>query len=245
MANTEKIASELKVEFMPIYSELLKKVSSVKLEKCIFFPQWGANYPFSKEHCGIMVMGRACNGWHSISQNIDVLFGTSDESIFNRKDQMRWVENSSGNKDGYNTNRSAFWRVTKRIVQCFYPNEWSSYIAWSNVCKVAPWEGGNPSNTLYYAQLGSCQKIFKAEIRLFSPKVVVMFTNNSWAADLLKYMNNNQEPICLEQLNWDKYKCYIYRINETYFVVSEHPQGKKEKIHAESIISFIKSIQNL
>lgn len=43
-----KIASELKVEFMPIYSELLKKVASVKLEKCIFFPQWGANYPLVK-----------------------------------------------------------------------------------------------------------------------------------------------------------------------------------------------------
>ena len=91
----------------------------------------------------------------------------------------------------------------------------------------------------------SSQKIFESEIRLFSPKVVVMFTSNSWAADLLKYMNNNQEPICIEQLNWDKYKCDVYRINETYFVVSEHPQGKKEEIHAESIISFIKSIQNL
>lgn len=41
-----------------------------------------------------------------------------------------------------------------------------------------------------------------------------MFTSNSWAADLLKYMYNNQEPICIEQLNWDKYKCDVYRINE-------------------------------
>lgn len=86
---------------------------------------------------------------------------------------------------------------------------------------------------------------YRNPFRQYSSKVVVMFTSNSWAADLLKYMYNNKEPICIEQLNWDKYKCDVYRINETYFVVSEHPQGKKEKIHAESIISFIKSIQNL
>ncbi len=190
-------------------------------------------------------MGIACNGWHSTSQDIETLFGNKKESIFNRKDQMRWVDDYAGSQSNYNTNKSAFWRVAKHIAQCFYPDKWYSHIAWSNVCKVSPEKGGNPNDKLYYAQLESSQKIFESEIRLFSPKVVVMFTSNSWAADLLKYMNNNQEPICIEQLNWDKYKCDVYRINETYFVVSEHPQGKKEKIHAESIISFIKSIQNL
>ena len=235
----------LKEVFKPIYSELLKNVASVKSEKCTFFPQWGANYPFTRERCGLMVMGRACNGWHSTSQDIEILFGNKKESIFNRKDQMRWVDDYAGSQSNYNTNKSAFWRVAKHIAQCFYPDKWYSHIAWSNVCKVSPEKGGNPNDKLYYAQLESSQKIFESEIRLFSPKVVVMFTSNSWAADLLKYMNNNQEPICIEQLNWDKYKCDVYRINETYFVVSEHPQGKKEKIHAESIISFIKSIQNL
>ena len=242
MENFKTRALGLKEEFLPIYSVLLKNVASVKSEQCTFFPQWGANYPFRVERCGLMVMGRACNGWHSKSQDINILFGTSGESIFNRKDQMRWVETSAGNKSGYNTNRSAFWRVTKRIAQSFYPDEWYSHVAWSNVCKVARWKGGNPSDKLYYAQLESCKKIFEAEIRLFSPKFVVMFTGKSWAIDFLMYLNDNYEPISIKQLNWDRYQCNVYYINGTFFIVTEHPQGKKEAIHAECIINFIKGI---
>ena len=87
--NTQTRAFELNEKFLPLYSELLQNVASFKFEKCTFFPQWGENYPLSKERCGLMVMGRACNGWHSKSLDINILFGTSDESIFNRMDQMR------------------------------------------------------------------------------------------------------------------------------------------------------------
>lgn len=242
MTNSILRASELKKQIKPIYSELLQNVASFKFEKCTFFPQWGENYPLRKERCGLMVMGRACNGWHSKSQDINILFGTSDESIFNRMDQMMWVETFAGSKSGYNTNRSAFWRVAKHIAQSFYPDEWCSYVAWSNVCKVAPWEGGNPNNKLYNAQLESCRRIFAEEIRLFSPKFVVMFTGESWAIDFLMYLNDNKEPISIKQLNWDRYQCNVYYINGTYFIVTEHPQGKKEAIHAECIINFIKGI---
>lgn len=152
---------------------------------------------------------------------------------------MKWVEDSAGSKDRYNTNKSAFWRVVKRIAHGIYPEEWYSHIAWSNVCKVAPWEGGNPNNALYYAQLDSCQKIFEVEMKVFSPKVVIMFTGYDWAKDFLEYLNKGQAPTCIEQLKWDKYECCVYLIDGTYFMVTRHPQGKKEDPHAECIINLI------
>lgn len=189
-----------------------------------------------------MVIGRACNGYITSSLNIHTLFGTSEEAIVKRKDQMKWVEDCAGNKDGYNTNKSAFWRVTKRIAQKFYPNDWYSYIAWSNVCKIAPWKGGNPNNALYYAQLESCKKIFEEEVRQLSPKFVIMFTGKDWAKDFFLYLNKGKELKSIKELDWDKYKCHVYDINGTLFILTEHPQGKKEKVHAESIINFIKSM---
>ena len=197
------------------YTTLIDDVAGIKGEKCAFFPQVGEDY--QKE---IMVIGRACHGYITSSLNIHTLFGTSEEAIVNRKDQMKWVEDCAGNKDGYNTNKSAFWRVTKRIAQKFYPNDWYSYIAWSNVCK----------------------KIFEEEVRQLSPKFVIMFTGEDWAKDFLLYLNKSKELKSIKELDWDKYKCHVYDINGTFFILTEHPQGKKEKVHAESIINFIKSM---
>ena len=220
-----------------LYTTLIDNVADIKGEKCAFFAQVGENYQKK-----IMVIGRACNGYITSSLNIHTLFGTSEEAIVNRNDQMKWVADCAGNKDGYNTNKSAFWRVTKRIAQKFYPNDWYSYIAWSNVCKIAPWKGGNPNNALYYAQLESCKKIFEEEVRQLSPKFVIMFTGEDWAKDFLLYLNKGKELKSIKELDWDKYKCHVYDINGTFFILTEHPQGKKEKVHAESIINFIKSM---
>ncbi len=231
----------IKETFISPYEELLQNVASFNMEKCTFFPQWGSNFPF-EEKSGILVVGRACNGWVTNSQDIEVLFGSSENAIFNREDQMRWVEESAGRNDRYNPNRSSFWRVVRNIAKAFYPNNWSSHIAWSNVCKVAPYKGGNPNNKLYYTQLECCQKIFETEIRIFSPKVVILFTGEAWAMDFLIYLNQKQKPVSIEQLEWNKYKSQVYYINGTHFILSEHPQGKKESVHAECIINFIKSI---
>lgn len=236
----EKGAPMLKKKLMPFYVELLHAMASIKGEKCTFFAQVGANY--LKAKIKIMVIGRACNGWITSSQDINTLFGISEEAIANRKDQMKWVEDCAGSKDGYNTNRSAFWRVVKRIAKSVYPKDWYSYVAWSNVCKIAPWKGGNPNDALYYAQLESCKKIFEEEVRQLSPKVVIMFTGYGWAKDFLLYMNKGKELKSIKELNWDKYKCHVYYINGTFFILTEHPQGKNEASHAESIIAFIKSI---
>ena len=238
MTDKERIQI-FKDELKPLYANLMNSIKDFEYSKASFCLQWGKNFP-SEEHCGIMFVGRATNGWISDSEDVDILFGNSEEAIFNRHDQMQWVENLWGNENGYNTNNSAFWRVIKAVASHFNPEPWYSHIAWSNVCKVAPWDGGNPNDTLYYAQLKDCKKIFETEIKLLSPKVVVMLTGESWSKDFLRYLNSEHETKSICKDSWDGYECKVYQINGTTFIRTEHPQGKKENIHIQCLINLIK-----
>lgn len=235
----EERAEMLKNELKPLYASLMKNVKGFNYSKATFCMQWGNNFPI-EEYCGIMFVGRATNGWVSDSEDVDELFGDSEESIFNRKDQMKWVEDLWGNGDGYNTNGSAFWRVIKAVATHFSPEPWYSYVAWSNVCKVAPWDGGNPNDALYYAQLEDCKKILETEIKLLSPKIVVMLTGESWSIDFLRYLNGEQGTKSICKDTWNGYECKVYQINNTNFIRSEHPQGKKEYEHIQCLINLIK-----
>lgn len=232
---------KLKNALKPLYQSLVKSVSSFTYDKAYFCVQWGKKFPKEKNK-GLMFVGRAVNGWISKNEDVDIQFGDTDEAIFNIEEQMIWVYEQAGEGKGYNSNRSAFWRVIQGISDSFYPSESLNYVAWSNVCKVSPWEGGNPDNPLYYAQLSSCQEIFKKEVEILSPKVVIFFTGEGWAIDFLKYLNGEQNPKSVEKVVWDKkykYQCVVYNINGTIYILSEHPQGKKEKNHIQCIKELI------
>ncbi len=176
----------------PLYEKLINDVKDFDYSKVFFCMQWGRNYP-KELNTGLMFVGRATNGWISDNDSIEDLFGDGKEAIFDRRDQMQWVENLEGNTEGYNTRNSAFWRVIKGVSQKFYPKNWSSYVAWSNVCKVAPWEG-NPSDPLYYVQIGTAQEIFEAEVSTLSPRIIIMLTGQGWAYDILTHMNGGVAP---------------------------------------------------
>lgn len=210
--------------------------------KAFFCMQWGRNFPES-EHAGILFVGRATNGWITDEEDIDVLFGNTADRIFNRDDQMQWVENSEGNNNGYNSRRSAFWRVIKRVSEYYYPEDWSSYIAWSNVCKVAPFNGGNPNNELYYAQLETCLKILEIEIEQLSPRIIVFLTGENWVQDFLSYLNHENYDQAIECKSWGEYKSTAYLIKNTIMICSEHPQGKNENLHSKAIIDIINDLK--
>lgn len=91
---TEKLRNELK----PLYENLLKNMAEFDYDKATFCLQWGENFPLEK-HCGVMFVGRATNGWVTDFEDVEVLFGDSEDAIFNRHDQMKWVENLSGNTE--------------------------------------------------------------------------------------------------------------------------------------------------
>lgn len=221
----EVLASSLR----PLYAHLFKEVASFNDNAC-FAVQCGTLF---KQ--GLLVVGRATHGWiepKDVNELIDSLF---DE------EPLRWVEESAGNDKDYNTRRSAFWRVIKGVAEALYPDGWFQNIAWSNLCKVAP-QAGNPNNSLYYAQLEDCQKILEAEIKILSPKAVLLFTGYNWAKDFLVYLNDGVEPHPMTTAAWDRYECKVFLIKGTYYILTEHPQGKKEAVHKKTLIDLLKNL---
>ena len=230
---------ELKDNLLPLYEELLKNNSFEDV--CTFCLQWGENFP-EKEKTGILFVGKAVNGWISDETDINVLFGETSDRIFARIDQMEWVSNLEGDEQ-YNTNKSAFWRVIKRVSQHYYPNkEWYSNVAWSNLCKISPFNGGNPNDKLYYEQLKSCQKILAKEIEILSPKYVIMLSSG-WEKDFMYYLNDNNHTKSVAKINWDGYETKLYKIKDTIFITSQHPQGKNETNHVEALTNLMKEYE--
>lgn len=228
----EKLRNELK----PLYQKLLTQVNFDDV--CTFCIQWGKNFS-TEEGKGILFVGKAVNSWVNDEKDINILFGDTSKRIFARNDQMDWINDLEGPNDHYNTKKSAFWRVIKRISTHYFPTKWYSNVAWSNLCKIAPYsKGGNPNDKLYYQQLNLCQQILSKEIEILSPKVVVMLTSG-WDKDFLNYLNNNKEPKSDLTIKWSGYESKLYIINKVNYIVSHHPQGKNENHHVNAIIKLI------
>ncbi|MBR5398936.1 MAG: hypothetical protein IK103_03985 [Bacteroidales bacterium] len=233
------IEQKIRNAILPLYLQLIKDIrqSNHTDDLVCFAAQWGRFFP-KKEKDGILFVGRATNGWFHYTPDITVLFGTSENAIFNRPDQMRWVDDLDGSQTGYNSRKSAFWRVIRRISKHLYPEPEISYVAWSNVCKIAP-NVGNPSNALYYLQLETCKKIIKAEIESFSPRFVIFLTGWGWCKDFVEYLIPNYQKHETKNEKWGNYLVHTYDYCNRIYIVSEHPQGKPEHSHVEAITRSI------
>lgn len=240
----ENKIEKLREQLLPLYENLKSDVADLRPGKdeggkAYFCMQWGKNFP-EEANKGLLFVGRAVNGWKVPDYELKTF-----EQIFNLPDQMQWVENQEGASDSnsYNTNRSAFWNVIRETVRNYYPNNWSSYTAWSNVAKVSPWNGGNPSDSLYQAQIEDCKKIFDAEMEFLSPKFVIFLTGYNWAKDILSHLNGDKEPKPIEEKAWgQKYAARLYNISGLNCIVSEHPMGKPQDGHVECLTGIINEV---
>ncbi len=240
----EQLKEQLKEALMPLYEGLITQVNDrVKKvegeERTYFCGRWGQQFPM-EPYTGIMFVGRAVNGGRTISDKVDTLFnGKDDERAFDTPNQVEWVED----------NRkllavSAFWRVIRGVSQRFYGNKnWATHVAWSNVCKVAPATNGNPNKELYDAQIDCCQEILKTEIEKLSPRVVVLFIGK-FGNNLLRFLNGGNPTKSMKEYNqpWDRYECKVYEINGITYILTEHPQGKKEQAHIDAICKIIEQL---
>lgn len=239
------IAKEIKDGLYPIYKRLLTE-NTFEEDVCGFCVQWGENYPFNKKHTGLLFVGKAVNGWIDIKKNNDEndlkeLFNIElGDGLLARKDQMKWVENTKPDDPHPYVNRSAFWRVIKTTTTDLYPTKepWYSNIAWSNLYKVSGSKGGNPRVKLQKQQREYCFEILKKEIELLAPKYVIMFTSG-WEEPFLYNLNGNKDPEVLAEKRWGEYETILYKIKGVNFIVSPHPQGKKQDIHVDALIKLI------
>jgi hypothetical protein len=197
-----------------------------------FFMQTGKKYYDTEMKC--LFVGKSVNGWISYSRNVDELFNIDNpERIVNRDDEIQWVK-------WYN--RSAFWRLIKGVTKkIFNAYDWFNYIAWTNIYKFSPYNGGNPDAYLKRLQKNICIEMLDKEISYLKPKFIIFLTSN-WESFYLNHINlerkNNKKFV------WGKpyynYEVYYQKYNDIIYIRSKHPERKPEKEHINTIVKIIR-----
>jgi uracil-DNA glycosylase len=228
---------KIELSIKPIYQELLAEIKTDQ-SVCTFCAQWGDKF-FDEENDRILFVGKAVNGLVTNSRKIEVLFGSDDSRIFARDDQMQWVDNLDGKKKGYNTRKSAFWRVIRKTAKkILADNDVISRIAWSNIYKISP-DSGNPNGKLQKIQKDYCKRLLRKEIELLEPKYVIFLTS-FWETEFMEYLNNGIKPKLIETKIWGKnYESSSYKIGDIIYLTSQHPQGKNEDEHTRVLTDLI------
>lgn len=215
-----ELKAQLKEKLIPLYKELYLEFGDEAFKEYLspFYVQIGSEWSAGQ---GLLFVGKATNGW-GISPTVEELFENFDKD--NSEEALKWVEDQGGSKNECNTSRSAFLRVTKNI-------------AWSNLCKVAPVDGGNPNNDDFYKQKEICQRILSAEIDILKPKAVILFTSD-W--NILDF----SEASRIDEVKWGNTSSILYNLKGVYYIHSVHPQGKIEEEHKNAIETLLNHIGN-
>lgn len=147
---------------------------------------------FDTSDVRLFVVGRAANGWERLKKcETAQKFGDEADQVFNEVG-FQWIEGTEDNfqslhnkleagEKPYYLSSSPFWRVVSNIW-CGLSNasnrgEFINHIAWSNLYKISPEKGGNPTSTMCKWQIEACKEILKAEIRAYKPTHILMITD--------------------------------------------------------------------
>lgn len=220
---------KLNKKVAPYYNKIKKELSWLQKEcpdgdLTWFVSQCGNNYP-STPNDGIVFYGRANNGWDP-------------------------EDNHSMEEISHQTHRP-FFNLMKLVSESYYPFEWYSHVAWSNVCKITPWSGKNPSNTLWYRQEQYMSAIIKEELDVLSPRVVIIITGNTASAkwDAPFFYNTDLEKYKLCDMIWlsseENYKNHknctatLYKKDGRLYIITDRPECRPIEPHANCIIELI------
>jgi hypothetical protein len=159
------------------------------------YPVLGLHYP-SKG--GLLVAGRALNGWDILFSIVNINRNFIKRTIEYSKEvdgkcSLEWVMKNENVEDNENhreqISKSSFWQATRDITNGLFGNndgmEWHNHIAWTNLYKIAPHEGGNPSNKEANAQWPHVKQLFEMEVQQFKPKYLLLMTDKSWSIDFI------------------------------------------------------------
>jgi hypothetical protein len=117
-------------------------------------------------------------------------------------------------------------------------------LIWSNLYKVAPVKKGNPSTRLIRAQRDLCIRLLKEEVTTYAPRRILFLTGYSWAKPFLSIIDKSSAithelaaPLELSA------KVRLGRGSRVCMtIVAPHPQGKKEKLLARSVVDVLRNV---
>lgn len=163
---------------------------------------------YKNQQMKLLVIGRATNGWKEPVKN------AFEELLENVK---------------YNIKRSAFWRMAIKVLlqkNDLEEDDISNNIqklAWTNLYKLAPKNGGNPSNRSMENQYEDCVNELKKEFKSLKPHVAILFTGENWFNDFRDIFSD-----CKEVGKNNVVLTCKFNDTNTKVIVCNHPQGKKE-----------------
>jgi hypothetical protein len=237
----------MSIDSKQIFDELLSTIGSnhMSLPKELLTAFVGMRGSMSNGE--LVVVGRAVNGWAEgryaegfgdavgRSAIVDVMFNQSQ--IETQSCPMKWLAVAwSGPRDSghpYNAKKSAFWQMVQAVaveqLEIAKPDDhqWTSHLGWTNLYKVSPFCGGNPSQPLRTLQLDPCRRLLKTELVQWHPKRILMLTGLDWAKPFLDSLNAH--PTLTSQCRFvEAVGTFLLpgTHKPTKLIVAKHPQRK-------------------
>jgi hypothetical protein len=214
------------------YEELLRSVVEADVldgrqAQVAMWPMRGARYIN-----GGMLVGRAVNGWSDTDWRVrDGETAAGRRRIVERTRAnsepadgcpLAWVGECWGAPRGtYNSKLSAFWRTARAVFAEGGDLDWPSRLCWSNLYKVAPSAGGNPSRSARAAQVDAAARLLRHEVGSYKPRRLLVLTGRDWFEPFA-------ERLALH-VAWTRGLVEGHAIEGgRTWVIAKHPQGKDE-----------------
>jgi hypothetical protein len=235
LANHPKFV--LPAEYKATWDAMLAGIPGAKRqgveEVTAFWPMIGKRYAGE-----LMVVGQATNGWINTTW-VDYLrsarvraelIAEAETNSSNDGERCRtlWVLDAWGATEGYNTKKSPFWTALNELIPRLLGagvdrSVWPSYLAWSNLYKIAPQAKNRPvPSPLQNAQRVGAIELLRQELDTYAPRRVLA-TTSYW-------IKGFTGPLGLE-LTWIDQLVLAYGTDAASrrWVVAAHPRGKKRR----------------
>lgn len=213
-------------EIQVLYREMKKAVKKAGEDidnLSVFTTLAGKEYPIEPGK-GILYYGRATNGWND--DNHDDL-----------------------DKILYEQTKRPFFNLLYYFAWEYYKDSWNNKVAWSNICKIAPEECGNPSDSLWRAQKDILPAIIQREVELLSPEIIVLVTGNT----AVNYYDPWHSPFfkafpCLKEnksIRWAVSRgkdctATLYTDGNIKVILTDRPESRPIQQHADALIELLK-----
>lgn len=198
----------------------------------------------------LMVVGRAVNGWSDrkwtaadaadSKRRAEIISEVVDKSIGTDRCPMAWVkDNWSHNRKGeWEARRSAFFQLSRAISHQLLGemDDWPSKLIFSNLYKIAPYQGMNPSSRLCAVQQTACEDHLAAELEVWKPKRVLVIAGWNWAQPFVERLGGSSGTRKGELVEWSGTIKLPNDDHEVRLVVCLRPERRQQEPLVKAIV---------
>lgn len=196
---------------------------------CAFWPVIGRRFKDSKPR--VLLVGRATNQWEP---GLDAAAARAYSDV---SKAGQFVDD-----DAY-ARRSAFWLAARGALKALdfdvdapagHGNEWMQALTWTNLFKVAPREGGNPSQHVRDLIREDCVELLGREVDALKPSVVLVFAGSDWFEAFGQGLGVALKPSA------GRFVDGVARARGARWVVAKHPMGKPHAEFVEELTAAVR-----